>query len=293
MSGARLSRADAAGCGAIGLWAFLAVLGRGASAIPPLELVGLSFAVSGLLGLIALAVSRRLGALRQPPLAWLHGVAGLFLYHAFYFAALARAPAAAVNLINYLWPLLIVVLAGPMLGLRLTLVQWVGTGLALVGCATLLGTGAPFPQGAALGYALAAGAALTWALYSILARRFTAVPLGAMAGFCAMTSLLALMMHVWTETTVTPGVADWAVILALGLGPLGVAFLLWDWGMKRGDPRLLGTLAFATPVLSTLLLGATGQVEITMTVLLAAGLVAAGGLLAARASPDRPRSSVG
>ncbi len=273
--------ANAAGCGAIGLWALLAVLDRAAPGVPPLELVALSFAVSGVLGLGALACLRRLPEIRQPPFVWLHGVAGLFLYHAFYFAALTRAPTAAVNLINYLWPLLIVVLAGPLLGLRLTRLQALGAAVAVLGCGALLGQDAAFPPGAMLGYALAGAGAMTWALYSLLARRLAAVPLGAMAGFCAGTAVLAMVMHALTEQWVTPSGRDAVIILLLGLGPVGIAFVLWDRGMKRGDPRLLGTLAFATPVLSTVLLGLFGYVPIGAVTLVAAALVAAGGLIAA------------
>jgi len=64
---------------------------------------------------------RGLDALRISPLAWLHdGVGGLFGYHALFFAAMAHAPAAEANLLNYMWPLLIVLLSAPLLGLRLT-----------------------------------------------------------------------------------------------------------------------------------------------------------------------------
>lgn len=52
--------------------------------------------------------------------------------------------------------------------------------------------------------------------------------------------------------------------------------------MKRGDPRLLGTLAFATPVLSTLLLAAAGLAPFTAATVLASVLVAGGGYVAAR-----------
>ena len=69
----------------------------------------------------------------------------------------------------------------------------------------------------------------------------------------------------------------------MGLGPVGGAFFLWDVGMKRGDPRLLGTLAYATPVASTLLLCAGGFASFSVTLLASAVLVAAGGLVAARA----------
>jgi len=273
--------ATLAGCGAIGLWAVLALLSRAASAVPPLQLTAMSFAVSGGLGLAWLAASRQLQDLRQPPLAWLHGVGGLFGFHALYFASLARAPAATANLINYTWPLLIVLLSAALLGMRLTLRHGLGTALALAGCAMLLSGGAAFPAGAALGYALAAASAVVWALYSVLSRRFPRVPPGAMAGFCAGTAVLAGGTHLMSEATVALDASAWAAVVALGLGPVGAAFVLWDSGMKRGDPRLLGTLAFATPVLSTLILAAAGLAPFTVTTVAAAALVAAGGFVAA------------
>lgn len=273
--------ATLAGCGAIGLWAVLALLSRAASGVPPLQLTAMSFAVSGGLGLTWLAASGRLQDLRQPPFAWLHGVGGLFGFHALYFASLARAPAATANLINYTWPLLIVLLSAALLGMRLTLRHGLGTALALAGCAMLLGGGAAFPAGAALGYALAAASAVVWALYSVLSRRFPGVPPGAMAGFCAGTAVLAGAAHLMSEATVALDAPAWAAVLALGVGPVGAAFVLWDRGMKHGDPRLLGTLAFATPVLSTLILAAAGLAPFTVTTVAAAALVAAGGFVAA------------
>jgi drug/metabolite transporter (DMT)-like permease len=273
--------ATLAGCGAIGLWAVLALLSRSASGVPPLQLTAMSFAVSGGLGLAWLAASGQLQDLRQPPLAWLHGVGGLFGFHALYFASLARAPAATANLINYTWPLLIVLLSAALLGMRLTLRHGLGTALALAGCAMLLSGGAAFPAGAALGYALAAASAVVWALYSVLSRRFPGVPPGAMAGFCAGTAVLAGGTHLASEATVALDASAWAAVLALGLGPVGAAFVLWDRGMKRGDPRLLGTLAFATPVLSTLILAAAGLAPFTVTTVAAAALVAAGGFVTA------------
>ncbi|MDA8250780.1 MAG: EamA family transporter, partial [Rhodospirillales bacterium] len=99
--------ASLAGGGAITLWAFLGLLARAAGSVPPLQLTAMSFAIAAALGLIVLAVRGRLADVRQPPLAWAHGVGGLFGFHALYFTALALAPAAEANLINYTWPLLI------------------------------------------------------------------------------------------------------------------------------------------------------------------------------------------
>jgi drug/metabolite transporter (DMT)-like permease len=274
--------ATLAGGGAILLWAFLALLSRAASGIPPLQLTAMAFAVSGGAGLAWLAVCGQFGVLLQGWKAWLHGVGGLFGYHALYFAGLAWAPPATANLINYTWPLLIVLLSAPALGLRLTWRHALGTLLALAGCATLLGGGAAFPAGAWLGYACAASAAVVWATYSFLARRFQRVPAAALAGFCAGTSVLAWLAHLAAEPTVAPDLAAALAVLALGAGPLGTAFVLWDHGMKRGDPRLLGTLAFSTPVLSTLLLAGWGLAPLTGATVVAAALVALGGWVAGR-----------
>lgn len=290
-------QATALGCGAIALWAFLALLGRAASEVPPLQLTAMAFAVSALLGIGIVAARGQLALLRQPLLAWLHGVGGLAGYHALYFAAIGLAPAAEANLINYSWPLLIVLFAAPILGLRLTWRHGLGTLLGGVGCLVLLSQGAgstSTPLGW-LGDLLALGAAIIWALYSVTSRRMAKVPTEAVAGFCAASAAAALAGHVMFEPTVAPSALAWLAILAMGAGPVGAAFYLWDIGMKRGDPRLLGTLAYATPVASTLALCVAGYAPWSAALLLAAALVTLGGVLAASganpAGPSRtPRS---
>ena len=274
--------ATLAGCGAIALWSTLGLLSRAAAAIPPLQLTAMAFAVSGVLGLAVLALRGELCVLRQRPVVWLHGVFGLFGFHALYFAALAWAPPAEANLINYLWPLLIVLFSAALPGMTLSRWHLAGVACGAVGCVVLLGGGASLSAAALPGYLAAFGSAVIWALYSVLARRLAGVPSGAVAGFCVATSVLAAASHLAFEVTVVPNAAVLLGVLVLGIGPVGAAFFLWDFGMKRGDPRLLGTLAYATPVVSTLLLWAGGYASLTPALAAAAGLVALGGLLATR-----------
>ncbi|WP_421990714.1 DMT family transporter [Roseococcus sp.] len=275
--------ATLAGIGALVLWAFLALLSRLAAGVPPLQLTAMSFCVAGGLGLVMLALRGQLGVLRQPPIVWLHGVGGLFGYHALYFAALAYAPAVEANLLNYLWPLLIVLLSAPILGLRLGPRRLVGVGLGFLGTVALLGSGAQFPAGAWFGFLCAVACALTWSVYSVTARRLAAVPTEAVAGFCAASAVLAGAVHLAFEPTVLPDARQGLAALLLGLGPVGAAFFLWDIGMKRGDPRLLGTLAYAVPVASTLLLITAGHGALSWSVAAALVLVTGGGWLAATA----------
>uniref|UniRef100_UPI00346327B7 DMT family transporter n=1 Tax=Plastoroseomonas arctica TaxID=1509237 RepID=UPI00346327B7 len=261
------------------------MLSRLTAPLPPLQVTALGFAIGGGLGLAVVVWRGRAAALAQPPLAWAHGVGGLFGYHALFFAALAWAPPVEANLLNYLWPLLIVVFAAPLLGMPLGGRRLLGVGCGFAGCVLVAGGGEGFGTAGALpGFAAAIGAALVWALYSVTSRRMAAVPTEAVAGFCLASALLAAIAHLVFETTVAPGPSQWLALLLLGAGPVGAAFFLWDIGMKRGDPRLLGVLAYAVPVGSTLLLVLAGEGTLGWRVAAALVLVVGGGWLAATAS---------
>lgn len=280
-------RATLCGLLAILLWAALALLTVSTGEIPPFQLVAMTFAVGGLAGLAWIAMSGRspLAAFRWPPRVWLLGVAGLFGYHLLYFVALRLAPAAEANLINYLWPLLIVLLAAPVAGERLRWWHLAGAALGLAGIVLLaLGRGdLGFSGGHWKGYLAALGCAFAWSLYSTISRRFGDVPTDAVAGFCVVTALLALPLHLLFETAVRPaGATTWLALAALGFGPVGAAFYLWDIAVKRGDIRALGALSYLTPILSTLALILAGRAQASTALLLATALVVAGAVMAAR-----------
>lgn len=276
------------GAGAIALWSALAVLTTSAGGLPPFQLTALTFLIGAIAGLAIVAIRPSgFSALRQSPAVWLHGVAGLFGYHALFFAALAFAPAAEANLLNYLWPLLIVVFAAFLPGERLKAHHLAGALLGLCGTLVLIATkggiGAGFSASSAIGYLCALGAAVTWAAYSVSSRLFPAVPTEAVAGFCLGTAALAGLCHLAFETTVWPRHAgQWAAIIALGLGPLGLAFYLWDVGMKRGEVKVLGALSYAAPVASTGLLVLFGQASASWALGLAVILIVAGAAIAGK-----------
>lgn len=274
-----VARATAIGALAVALWSTLAILTVLAGSVPPSQLVAMTFAIAGSAGMAVRAL-RGGTAVAVPWGAWALGVAGLFGYHSFYFAALALAPAVEANLINYLWPLLIVLFAGLTPGQRLGPRHLLGAALGLGGCALAIGGGAGFDPAYLAGYACALAAALTWSSYSVLNRRFGEVPSDAVAGFCLATAVLAALVHLAFETTRWPAGAAWFAVLGLGLGPVGLAFFVWDHGVKRGDLRLLGVLAYFAPVLSTLWLVLAGRATGGLALWAGCGLVVAGALVA-------------
>lgn len=279
-------RAMLAGFAAIALWGSLAALSVTAGPVPPFQMVAMTFAVGASLG-IARARWRGVtwrALMRWPARVWLLGVGGLFGYHALYFAALQLAPPAEANLVNYLWPLLIVLLSAPLAGERLGWTHLVGALLGFAGVVLLaFGRGLDFAGGYMLGYALALGCAFAWSLYSVLSRRFGETPTDAIAAFCAAAALLSLVCHLLFERTTWPASpAAWAAVLALGIGPTGGAFYLWDHAVKRGDIRALGAASYATPILSTGLLILCGLAQPTGALLISALLVTVGAVLASR-----------
>ncbi|MBI3452222.1 MAG: EamA family transporter, partial [Rhodospirillales bacterium] len=93
---------------------------------------------------------------------------------------------------------------------------------------------------------------------------------------------LALAAHLAFETTYVPADGEWLAALGLGLGPVGLAFYLWDVGVKRGDIRALGAVSYMTPLLSTLLLVLFGRAEASLRLGLACLLIVGGAALASR-----------
>ena len=278
-------RATVIGLSAVLMWATLGVFGAGSGNVPPFLLNALCFGVSGTLALIWLVVSGKLALLRQPLKVWAFGTLGLFGFHFFYFTAIRNAPPVEANLINYTWPLLIVLFSALLPGEQLKIHHVAGTILGLAGAALLIsgGEGFSFSGSHAIGYGAAVASSLFWSSYSVLSRRLGAVPTEAVAGFCLMTALLSALCHLALEETVWPAAAlEWASVFALALFPVGLAFFTWDIGVKRGDIQVLGAAAYSAPLLSTLLLIAFGFGALTLSVGIACLAITLGAVIAAK-----------
>ncbi len=268
--------------GAIALWASLAALGVALAHVPPFLLTGLCLLIGSL---IALPLSRfdwRQWRVPAPTLAL--GVYGLFGFHFLLFIALRHAPPVQANLVNYLWPLGIVVMAplflpGVSLSTRHVLAALIGFAGAVL---AILGRGGSGEAVWAWGYVPALGSAFIWASYSLLTKRVPAFPTAAIGSFALVSGALSLVCHMLLEPSVALSTQDWTLIALLGLGPLGGAFFLWDAALKRGDARQIGVLSFLTPLLSTLTLLAVRGEWPNLSVAVAAVMIIGAAVMATR-----------
>ncbi len=278
---------------AIVLWGVLAALGLALSHVPPFLLTGIALMVGSLVCLPLLWRGGRFDwvALKLPGFTLALGVYGLFGFHFLLFVALRFAPPVEANLVNYLWPLLMVLLAPVLLvGVRLTATHLLAAGMGFVGAAFAILGGrsgdidaqAAYSAAQWLGFACAAGSAFIWASYSLLTRRVAAFPTAAIGAFAFVSGALALVCHVLLEPATQLSARDWGLLVLTGLGPLGAAFFLWDAALKRGDPQRIGLLSFITPLLSTcVVLAVRGQTP-SWHVLAAAALIAGAAVLGRR-----------
>ena len=278
---------------AIVLWSSLAVLGTLLQHVPPFLLTGIALLVGSVPAWLFF---------RQWRVSWSAlalGVYGLFGFHFFLFIALRHAPAVEANLVNYLWPLGMVLMAPLFLpGIRLSATHliaacagFLGAAIAILGDTWLAsGWHGLASKGFAWGYIPAAASAFIWASYSLMGKRMTlqgrGFPTAAIGLFGLVSGVLSLLCHTLLEAPVALSGRDWLLMALMGLGPLGAAFFFWDAALKNGDARKIGILSYITPLASTvLLMVATGQ-PLTPGIVLATALILGAAVVGSRASQD-------
>ena len=271
---------------AIALWATLASLGTSLSHLPPFLLTGLALMIGSALSWPLVLRNRRAWAV--PPRTLALGVYGLFGFHFLLFIALRHAPPVEANLVNYLWPLFMVVLAPVILpGVSLRPLHVIAALLGFAGAAiAILGARSGTSADAASsywGFLPALGSAFIWASYSLWTRRVPAFPTSAIGLFGLVSGALSLACHALLEPSVALSPRDWLLVVLCGLGPLGAAFFFWDVALKRGDARQIGILSYITPLASTALLLLVTQRPLSWTIALAAVLIISAAVMGTRA----------
>lgn len=266
----------------IALWSSVAYIGTQLAQVPPFLLL----AVALLIGSIP-AIHHYKSWFTHPRIVAL-GTAAIFGYHFLLFMALRLAPPVEANLINYLWPILIVLLTPlffknyPLRPRHLIggLISFLGAALVISGGKIhfLSGLTTAWPN-AWIGYLLAFAAALGWALYSVISKKLSPFPTSLVGGFCFFSGILSFALHSSFEAKVSLQTSDWINLVFLGLGPMGIAFYSWDKALKDGDPRVIGGISYLTPLLSSLVLMILGHREISLSVLVAMALIISGAVI--------------
>ncbi len=265
-------RSDLAALAAVFLWGSLASLAILLDTVPPLLMTGIGLVVGSIIALPVSGFSiRRLIPKKRVLLV---GVYGLLGYHFALFAGLQNAPSVQANLVNYLWPIFVVLLAPLFIrGTSLTYKHWIAGILGFSGAALAILSGTQLVGGFAVGYVYAGIAAIIFSSYSLISKSLADSPTAAVGGYSFVAGVLAIGAHFVFEPPATIDSVQWLWLVLMGLGPLGGSFYLWDFALKHAPAQRVGTIAFFTPLISTiLLLTVTGQ-RLTLMLGLSAALI--------------------
>ncbi|MCH9644309.1 MAG: EamA family transporter [Gammaproteobacteria bacterium] len=263
-------------------WACSALLASSVTRIPTFEVLSVAFSVSFGATAIVLTIKKKWHQVRQPLTLWVIGMVGVYGNDALFVAAFKYAPAAHVDLINYLWPIIVILLAGLLPKEKLSPKHLMGALLGLCGAALIIlhktGLHAHYPH-YMYGYLLALFDAIVWSIYTIAARYYKAVPSTMIGMYCGCGLVLSLFAHFSFEHTVVPHLNELLIMIVFGLTSQGSAYYLWDYGVKNGNFKLLSVLSYLNPVISIALLIAYGKSQYSNVIIVATLLIASGGAL--------------
>jgi drug/metabolite transporter (DMT)-like permease len=291
------------GLGAIILWSATFAFARSLSEqVGPLTGGAAAYLIGGSFCLLRLASSSvPLTRFLQLPRLYLFGCGSLFVFYtaAVYLAvglARSREQLLEIALVNYLWPAMTVLCSLLLLKKRAS--RWLvpGTALALTGVFLVMTQGGSVSwssltehlQSNPVAYALALAAAVSWALYSNLTRRWSGPEsLGAVELFIPTTGLVLLALRLlttepthWSLRTVGEA-SGLAVVTTL-------AYFLWDVSMRKGNLLLVVACSYFTPLLSTLVSCVYLRVSPSPKLWIGCLLLVSGSLMTWRSVSDRP-----
>ncbi|MGO4836559.1 DMT family transporter, partial [Rhizobiaceae sp. 2RAB30] len=206
---------------------------------------------------------------------------GLLVSNIFFLHALPFMPAAEANLIVYLWPLMIILIAAPFRLLKIRPLHLLSIGLGLAGAVLIIGPGSMGSSWVGIGLAAASG--FSWAIFCVYRLWQGADAPDALAAGLALSCLISLALHMAVEQSVMPSSAALLSAVLNGAVPLALGNLAWDYGLRRGNRALLAVFAYATPLVSAVILVAFGFAVPTIGLLLGGGLIVAASLISARA----------
>ena len=186
-------------------------------------------------------------------MCWL-GFLGAFLYYVLLYGAFARTSAAEGFLLAYTWPILISLLAVPLLGERFTPARLIAIVISFSGVVAIVTQGRMVALRVEnlAGNLLALCGALVFALFSIQGKRANYnVTVAAFVYFCAALICCAAAI-VLSGGLALPSTAIWGWLIYNGLLVNGLSYVFWFKALEYGDTFIVSNLLYLTPAISLL-----------------------------------------
>jgi drug/metabolite transporter (DMT)-like permease len=211
----------------------------------------------------------------MPPKAYALGIFGICLYNMLYIYAIKRGPLLEVNLLNYLWPAFLLIFGSLLEKTRPDNLAIAGIICCFVGSYFVFSSkGAVSFSGDHTMMMIGLLCGVIWAGYSSLLR-YIRIKSDQTAVFFLITGVVMLALHLAFEPTIWPVTTfGWFMLTAYAFSR--IAFFLWNFAMKHGSTRLMGSLSYFIPLFATITLTLGGFASYNVSLTIGAALIITG-----------------
>ncbi|MEC7839365.1 MAG: EamA family transporter [Chlamydiota bacterium] len=264
--------------GVLGLfiWSLSALFTVYLDNIPTFQIITIIFFVSTVTSFLSTTANGNWSNLaKHPPFLWIIGIVGICGNEILYITSFKLAPPAGVDLITYLWPLMVILFSSLLPKERFSKSHLCSGLIAFYAVYLLLSPDLFNHQhntNHIMGYTCAFGAAVLWAGYTLLSRAY-ARPAPELIGiYYSFGFIFSLGLHLQSEYWISPSLVEWVVLISMGALSHGLAYAFWDTGVKKGNFKLLSIMSYGTPIASIFFLVLFGFAEMTPSLGIAATL---------------------
>lgn len=210
------------------------------------------------------------------------GFLGLFLYSALYYYGISQLTSQQACILNYLWPIMLVIFSCIILREKLTVMKGVAMVCSFVGIIILtMGMdGSQSSGNMAAGVASCIIAAACYGLFSVLNKKADYNQNIAMMIIWLTTAVCSFVMGICTEQWVPIVGVQWLGLLWLGVVVDAIAYLLWALALNDAkNTATIANMAYLTPFLSLIVSAVVVKEKVDFTAVVALVFIIGGILL--------------
>ena len=209
------------------------------------------------------------------------GFLGLFMYSALYYYGIAELGSQEACILNYLWPMMIVIFACIILKERITVKKIIAMLMSFAGIVVLtLSSGGASSGNRLFGIIACVTAAVCYGLFSVLNKKHSLNQNVTMMWIWFTTAVCSLLLSLIFENWQPIAGVQWLGIAWLGIVVNAVAYLLWAIALKgASDSAKIANLAYLVPFISIIISWLVLKEQITINAVLALVLIIGGILI--------------
>ncbi|MBI2647483.1 DMT family transporter, partial [Candidatus Woesearchaeota archaeon] len=176
----------------------------------------------------------------------------VFLYYIFLFAGLMFAPAQEALIVNYTWPIWVVIFAMILLKEEFNLKKMLAILLGFIGVYVVVTKGDIFSLSIAniKGDLFAFAGAISYGIFSVLGKEHNYDKFTSMMFYYTFTFVFITISNLIFSEIPKISLCELAGLTWLGIFTSGLAFVFWFLALKHGDTAKMSNIVFLTPFLS-------------------------------------------